>query len=80
MSTPTTIKCFCGWRGRRVYQICEHDTPCSCSGFGKCPKCGWRVESVQRLREMAEWDRKTEAWLNSPEGKAELARIGGSHA
>jgi hypothetical protein len=75
MSKAVPVKCWCGWRSRRAYRSCECDWPCHCTGFGRCPKCGYHVNSVQRLREMAENDSRYDVWANSPDGREALAKV-----
>ncbi len=70
-----SVKCWCGWRGRRTHQFCECDWACSCTGFGNCPKCRRVVHSVARLLELAEADRKYEAWAYSPAGREALGSL-----
>jgi hypothetical protein len=80
----TTVKCvWCGWRSRRKHESCECDWPCYCTGYGHCPKCSGRVQSIARLREMKEHDEEVERWMASDEGRAALATLDalpGAHA
>jgi len=70
------VKCvLCGWRGRRTYEACECDYMCGCTGYGRCPKCHCRVDTVRWLREHARNQKRAEAWQNSPEGKARMAEL-----
>ena len=72
----TGVKCCCGWRGRRSYRPCEeHEGICSCTGYGRCPKCGYHVNSIENLRQASENAERAEKWLSSPAGKAALASI-----
>ncbi len=48
------VKCpMCNWRGKRVFRSCDacYD-PCSHSGYGHCPHCGWKVDEPSYFREL----------------------------
>ena len=71
-----SVKCTaCGWRGRRAYQSCECLDYCTHNGLGACPKCGASLETIAWLRQNAEDERRAREWENTPEGKAEIARL-----
>lgn len=38
-----SVRCACGWRGRRVWRECWCYEACSHTGFGYCPQCGAEV-------------------------------------
>lgn len=63
MSTrrATSVKCSCGWRGRRVEGECscydEYAMSCSCA-WGRCPRCNGRVYPVELLRRWENSDRQ----------------------
>lgn len=50
----TTVKCLCGWRGRRVRGECmcydEWALSCACA-WGYCPRCQGRVWPVAYWRQ-----------------------------
>ena len=54
MSKATAVKCFCGWRGKRVKGECtcydEYAMYCACA-WGYCPKCGGRVCPIEYFRD-----------------------------
>jgi hypothetical protein len=74
-SKAISVKCWCGWRGRRTQHSCDCIDPCSHTGFGCCPKCHYQVQSVEWLRQRAKDAAAYDIWAASPEGKAALEQL-----
>jgi hypothetical protein len=71
MTVP--VKCTsynCNWRGKRTYQDCDCYDMCYHTGYGYCPKCRGRVQSVAVLKRHAENDKAASDLIRKEQANA----------